>query len=100
MAHRVLWMAAGLVAFLALVAGCVQVDVPEGPYVVAGGESKTQPTRAQRDRVEQMDESRLEQEVLSLTAENDRLRQENQALKRKVDQLEDRIEDLREKLED
>ncbi len=103
----ILWSSAILVAVAALVAGCVKVDVPDGPYVTAGGSSgSSAPSKADRERVEGMSQSELEREVLRLTAENDRLRKEVADLKRKnkqldaeKDRLEDRVDDLEDRLD-
>jgi len=100
----ILWSSAILVAAAALVAGCVNVDVPEGPYVNLGDSSASRaPSKADRGRVEGMSRAELETEVLRLTAENDRLRQEVAELKRKNSRLDaekDRVEDRVEDLED
>ena len=100
----ILWSSAILVAAAALVAGCVDVDVPEGPYVDLGRSSgSSSPSQADRARVEGMSESALEREVLRLTAENDRLRREVAELKRRNRQLDaekDRLEDRVDALED
>jgi len=100
MANRILWVVAVMMAAAALVAGCVSVKVPEGPYVVAG-DSPTEPPAEDRERVGDMDKAALEEEVLRLAAENDELRQEIGKLKREIkqlnekkDRLEDRIDDL------
>jgi hypothetical protein len=100
MAHRILWAVAGLLAALALVAGCVNVQVPKGPYVVAG---TGQPSQASRDRVHAMDRQALENEVLRLAAENDSLRQNYEKVKREKRQAEDerdRYHDQVERLQD
>ena len=82
MAHRLLWLVAIAMAATALVAGCLSVNVPEGPYVVAGNTTIGHPSPAQRQRLEVMDHKTLEDEVLRLTAENDALRNQNDNLKR------------------
>ena len=104
----ILWTSAILTATLALVAGCVNVPkMPEGPYVTVGSssESRTAP-KADRSKVDAMSRAELENEVLWLTAENDRLRQEVANLKRKnkqlddeKDRLEDRVDDLEDRLD-
>jgi len=66
MARGIVWTAAILLAAIALVAGCVNVNVPEGPYVVAG--SPRQPTPQERHRVGTMDRKGLEDEVCSRPA--------------------------------
>jgi len=86
MANRILWVVAVAMAAAALVAGCVSVKVPEGPYVVAG-DSPTEPPAEDRERVGDMDKAALEEEVLHLAAENDELRQEIGKLKREIEQL-------------
>ena len=100
MANRILWVVAVVMAAAALVAGCVSVKVPEGPYVVAG-DSPTEPSAKDRERVGDMDKAALEEEVLRLADENDNLRQkvgqlerEIKQLKKEKDRLEDRIDDL------
>ena len=105
MGHRIVWAAAVLVAFVALVAGCISVSAPKGPYVVAG--EPRQPTAAERSRVQTMDKSALENEVLRLAAENDGLRQdlekqkrENKILKSERDRYKDRVNDLEDKIKD
>ena len=99
MARRILWAVAILEAFVLLVAGCVQVDVPEGPYVVAG-ESTPKASPKDREQVEKMDKAALQDEVLRLTAENDVLRQEMEKQKREIKTLKNRIDDLEDQVED
>jgi peptidoglycan hydrolase CwlO-like protein len=99
MARRILWAVAILEAFVLLVAGCVQVDVPEGPYVVAG-ERQAEASPKDRERVEGMDKAALQNEVLRLTAENDALRQEVEKQKREIKILKNRIDDLEDQVED
>jgi predicted RNase H-like nuclease (RuvC/YqgF family) len=100
MEHRILWAAAIVLTALALVAGCVNVSVPKGPYVVAG--EPRQPSPQTRAQVQAMDKPALEDAVLRLGAENDSLRAEVQKLKRekktiedRCDRLEDQVKDLR-----
>jgi len=102
MAHRLLWAVAIMLATLALVAGCVNVSVPKGPYIVAG--EPRPPSPQTRQQVLAMDKQALENEVLRLAGENDMLRQkydeqkrENKALKDRCGRLEDQIKDLRER---
>lgn len=108
--HKIiLWTSAILTAGLALVAGCVNVPkMPEGPYVTVGSssESRTSTSTADRGKVDAMSRAELENEVLRLTAENDRLRQDVANLKRKnkqlddeKDRLEDRVDDLEDRLD-
>ena len=107
MAQKViLWTVATLMAAMALVAGCMKVDVPKGPYVIMDG-GGTQPAPKDRGQVSKMDRQALENEVLRLAAENDRLRQEVDSLKQKnklidkeKDRLEDRVEDLEDQVKD
>jgi len=98
----ILWTVATLMAAMALVAGCVNVDVPKGPYVVMDtGSAQTAPK--DRSTVKGMSREALENEVLRLAAENTRLRREVESLKRKnklIDQEKDRLEDRVEDLED
>jgi len=101
MAHRILWAVAILMAVAALVAGCFQVNVPEGPYVTVRDQPR-QPSAAERSRVQGLDKPALENEVLRLTGENDSLRheveklkRENKSLKDRVDRLENQIKDMR-----
>lgn len=101
----ILWLSAVLVAAVALVAGCVNVDVPDGPYVNLGSSSSrtTTPSSTDRSRVSAMSRAELENEALRLAAENDRLRREVDDLKRKNKQLDaekDRLEDRVGALED
>ncbi|MEA3368268.1 MAG: hypothetical protein U9R68_09170 [Planctomycetota bacterium] len=100
----ILWSSAILVATAALVAGCMSVDVPDGPYVNLGGFSRSSaPSKADRARVDAMSRAELENEVLRLTVENDRLRRDVADLKRKNKQLDaekDRLEDRVDALED
>ncbi|MFO8015301.1 MAG: hypothetical protein R6X20_18620 [Phycisphaerae bacterium] len=105
----ILWASAILVAAVALVAGCVKVDVPEGPYVNMGGSSGSSkaPSPADRGKVDAMSRAELENEVLRLTAENDRLRRDvadlkrkNKQLDREKDRLEDRVDALEDRLDD
>ena len=100
MAHRLLWAVAIVLATLALVAGCFNVSVPKGPYVVTG--EPRPPSPQARQQVQAMDKSALENEVLRLAGENDALRQkldeqkrENKVLKDHCDRLEDQIKDMR-----
>jgi peptidoglycan hydrolase CwlO-like protein len=100
MAHRLLWAVAIMLATLALVAGCVNVSVPKGPYVVAG--QPRPPSPQERAQVQAMDKTALENEVLRLAGENDALRRkiddlkrENKALEDRYDRLEDQIKDRR-----
>ncbi len=95
-----------MLAAAALVAGCMKVDVPKGPYVVMdrGG---TRTTPKDRSTVKGMSREALETEVLRLGPENTRLRQEVDSLKRKnklidkeKDRLEDRVEDLEDQVKD
>ena len=106
MAHRIVWAVAALMAALALVAGCINVDVPKGPYVVAGDSHKSAAPADQR-RVSTMDKPALEQEVLRLTGENDDLRQEVEKLKRENkilkadrDHYKDQVENLQDQLKE
>jgi len=101
----ILWSSALLVAAMALVAGCVNVDVPEGPYVNLGGSPSrtTAPSSTDRSRVGSMSRAELENEVLRLSSENERLRREVNDLKRRNKQLDaekDRLEDRLDELED
>ena len=107
MTHKViLWSVAILMAAVALVAGCMKVDVPKGPYVIMdGGGTRTAPK--DRSTVKGMSREALENEVLRLASENTRLRQEVESLKRKnklidkeKDNLEDRVEDLEDQVKD
>ena len=92
MAHRLLWAVAIMLATLALVAGCVNVSVPKGPFVVAGQPRPASPeTMAQ---VQAMDKPPLEKEVLRLMDENNSLRQKVDDLKRENKTLKDRYEQL------
>jgi hypothetical protein len=106
----ILWASAILVAMVALVAGCVKVDVPEGPYVNLGGSSGSSSPRttstADRSKVNAMSRTELENEVLRLVAENDRLRREvadlqrrNRQLDAEKDRLEDRVDALEDRLD-
>jgi len=110
MQRGIMWVLAMLVAGLALVAGCFQVEAPKQPLVVVGdGSTSSQPSAEDRSRVQGMDKQDLENEVLRLTAENDRLRQEvgkleqdkkklkeeKKQLKDRVDRLEDQVDDLK-----
>ncbi len=83
MEHRLLWAVAVILGAAALVAGCLNVNVPEGPYVVAGNTSVGgASSAAERQRLDTMDRKGLENEVLRLTGENDALRMQNDNLKR------------------
>ena len=84
MAHRLLWLVAIVMAATALVAGCLSVNVPEGPYVVAGNTTVGKPSPATQQRLDSMDRKALENEVLRLTAENDGLRIQNDNLTREM----------------
>lgn len=101
MADRLLWLVAVLMGALALVAGCIKVNVPEGPYVTIGERSQP-PSPQDQGRVHAMDKQALEAEVLRLAAENDGLRQEcerlkreNKLLKKENEQFKDQIKDMR-----
>jgi len=97
MAHRVLWMVAILEVFLVLVAGCF---APSKPLVVIGDSGySSAPAPKDRERVEKMDKEALQDEVLHLTAENDRLRQETASQKREIKTLKKRVADLEEQIE-
>lgn len=103
MQRGIMWILAILVAGLALVAGCINVDVPKGPYVVGGFSEPKEPSPKDREKVQNMDKTALENEVLRLAAENDRLRQEIGQLERenkKLDQEKDDLEDRVDRLED
>ena len=102
----ILWSVAILMAAAALVAGCMKVDVPKGPYVIMDG-GGTQTAPKDRSTVKGMSREALENEVLRLASENTRLRQEVESLKRKnklidkeKDNLEDRVEDLEDQVKD
>ena len=102
----ILWSVAVLMAAVALVAGCMNVDVPKGPYVIMDG-GGTQPAPKDRSTVKGMSREALENEVLRLASENSRLRKEVEDLKRKnklidkeKDNLEDRVEDLEDQVKD
>ena len=102
MTHRIMWAVAVVLAAMALVAGCINVDAPRGPYVVAGDTSRP-PTQAQQQRVGSMDRAALEQEVLRLTAENDSLRQQLDKAKREIKVLKsekDQLEEQADRLKD
>ena len=99
MANRILWAVAILEAFLILVAGCISVKAPEGPYVVAGDQAP-QATPKERQQVEKMDKEALQDEVLRLTAQNDALQQKIEEQKREIKSLKNRVEDLEDQVED
>ncbi len=102
MARSILWVVAILMAAMALVAGCINVDVPDGPYVAVNDGARTATPR-DRAAVGRMDRQALEDEVLRLAAENDRLRQEVAKVKREKKSLDDeknRLEDRVENLQD
>jgi peptidoglycan hydrolase CwlO-like protein len=97
MADKILWVVAILMGTLALVAGCVNVNTPKGPYATinTGG-----PAVAPEDvnRVRTMDRQALEAEDLRLQAEVQKLRQTVDKLKNEVknaererDQYKDRV---------
>jgi peptidoglycan hydrolase CwlO-like protein len=105
MARGIVWTAAVLMAAIALVAGCVNVDVHKSPYVVAG--SPREPTPQERQRVATLDRKGLEDEVLRLTAENDSLRmmredlnRENKDLKGERNRLKDEVEVLQNQIQE
>jgi peptidoglycan hydrolase CwlO-like protein len=100
-AHRILWVVAGLLAMMALVAGCF---APKEPLVVIGTGQRQAPPATQ-SRIRAMDRQTLENETLRLAAENDALRQENEKLKREnkslkqdKERLENQIEDLNDQI--
>ncbi len=98
MAHRMLWVVAILEAFLILVAGCF---APSKPLVVIGDSGyESAPAPKDREQVEKMDKTALQDEVLRLTAENDALRQEVAGQKREIKTLKKQVEDLKDKIED
>jgi hypothetical protein len=103
--HRILWAVAMIIAATALFAGCLNLNVPEGPYVVAGNTTVRPPSAAEQKRVAQMDRPALENEVLRLTGENDALRRQaddlkrdNKVLKAERDRYKDDNENLRDQL--
>ena len=102
MERRILWVVSMLMAAAALVAGCINVDVPKGPYVMMdSGPRPVSP--ADQHRVRGMDKSALEEEALRLTGENDSFRLQNDKLKRENKELKaerDRYKDLVETLQD
>ena len=98
MAHRILWAVAILEACLILVAGCF---APSKPLLVIGDSGyASAPAPKDRDRVEKMDKEALQDEVLRLAAENDRLRQETESRKREIKTLKNRVEDLEDQVKD
>jgi|WetSurMetagenome_2_1015567.scaffolds.fasta_scaffold42968_4 hypothetical protein len=103
MAHRLLWVVAIAMAATALVAGCLNVSVPEGPYVVAGNTTVGKPSPATQARFDSMDRKALENEILRLSADNDNLRIQNENLKREVKVIKgerDRYKDENDNLRD
>ena len=105
MARGIVWTAAVLMAAIAQVAGCVNLNVPEGPYVVAG--SPRQPTLQERQHVATLDRNGLEAETFRLTAENDSLRmkiedlkRDNKDLKGERNRLKDEVEVLRDQIQE
>ena len=58
------------------------------------------PAPKDRERVEKMDKQALQDEVLRLTAENDRLRQEVESRKREIKTLKNRVENLEDQVKD
>ena len=104
MPHRVLWVVAILVAAVALVAGCF---APSKPLVQIDTGYQHQPSAADQERVGKMDQGQLQNEVLRLTAENDRLRQDNakldrdnKKLKAEKKSLEGQVGDLKDQIKD
>jgi hypothetical protein len=83
MAHRMLWTVAVLLAAAALVAGCMEVNVPR-PYVNASVGGSKEPSPQQQRLVTQMDRKELESEYLRLVGENDSLRIKMGDLKREL----------------
>ncbi|HUX02423.1 MAG: hypothetical protein WBD63_11335 [Phycisphaerae bacterium] len=98
MAHRMLWVVAILEAFLILVAGCF---APSKPLVVIGDSGyESAPAPKDREQVEKMDKTALQDEVLRLTAENDALGQETEKQKREIKTLKKRVETLEDQVKD
>jgi hypothetical protein len=100
-AHRMLWVVAITMAAAALVAGCVNVNVPKGPYATV---NSTRPISAQdRARAAQMDRKELEEAYLRAAADNDALHVQVDDLKRQNKQLKgerDNYKDEAERLSD
>jgi hypothetical protein len=99
--HRILWVVAIAMVATALVAGCMNLNVPEGPYIVAGNKTVGKPSPATQARLDSMDRKELENEILRLSADNDNLRaqvenqkRENKLIKGDRDRYEDRVKDL------
>lgn len=97
MANRILWVVALVLASLALVAGCMVIAVPDRPYVVIGSSS---PNPKDRDRVAKMDKKQLEDEVLRLAADNDRLVQALGEAGREIDRLKDQVRNLEDEVKE
>jgi septal ring factor EnvC (AmiA/AmiB activator) len=102
-----LWMLAIATAAVALVAGCANINVPSGPYVVV---DRSRPITAQdRARAAQMDRPTLEDQYLHAASDNASLQAKVNDLKRELkaaenerdrykdenDNLRDQIKDLR-----
>lgn len=99
MERRILWLAAVLIGALALVAGCIKVDVPQGPYVTLR-ENPRPVSPEEQTRIRALDKPALENEVLRLVGENDSLRQEVERLKRDNKMLKDERERLKDQVKD
>jgi septal ring factor EnvC (AmiA/AmiB activator) len=100
-----LWVAVIAVAAVALVAGCANVNVPNGPYVVV---DRSHPITAQdRARVSQMDRPTLEDQYLRAASDNASLQAKVDDLKRQLktaenerDRSKDEANDLRDQIKD
>jgi len=106
MAHKLLWVIAVVMATMALVAGCMNINVPKGPYAVVGTGSNP-PTPEDINRVRTMDRGALEAEDLRLAGDNESLRslverqkRDIKELKSERDQLKDRIDRLESDIKD
>jgi len=107
MERTILWVIAIVMATAALVAGCINVSVPKGPYM-AVGPGPNPPTPEDINRVRAMDRAALEAEDLRLASDNENLRSiverqkrdikdlkgEREQLKDRIDRLESQVKEL------
>jgi peptidoglycan hydrolase CwlO-like protein len=99
MDRKILWVIAFLMATMALVAGCVNVNVPKGPYVSVGPGANP-PTPEDVNRVKALDRAALEAEDLRLASDNDYMRQLIERQKRDIKELKDKVKQLEKEVKD
>ncbi|MDP6379887.1 MAG: hypothetical protein QF662_00970 [Phycisphaerae bacterium] len=76
--------------------GCVNVSIPEGPYLAMGS---SEPSHADSERVADMDRESIERDLLRLEKENDDLRDKLADEKAKREESESEAKTKRKKLQ-